>query len=323
MSVYNTEKFLKESITSILSQTLTDFEFIIVDDASTDKSIEIVKSFNDQRILLIEKSNNEGLPTCLNIGLEAAKGKYIARMDADDIALPERLQVQFDFLEKNPDVGLCGSWFTRFGECKTQLVKPPLCHAEIKVALLFDTPLAHPTIMFRRELFQEKKLYYDPLHIRSEDWGLWRKCAVHMKIRNIPTNLLKYRVVNSSLSNTKNQEREAVLKKIDLENLKALNIAPTEVELAIHRCLCWGHIQSHPYLNLNHILSWVEKIITSNKVTSLYNQKYLIQSLSCRWFTICKSTELGFLQKLTTYFKGINRSSLKMVNPVFLLKSLY
>jgi len=111
MPVYNTEKFVAEAIESILAQTFTDFEIIIIDDCSTDKSWQIIQDFSekDQRIVTIQNSENQGLARSLNKGLKIAKGQFIARMDADDISMPQRFEIQLDFLKNHPDVGVVGS----------------------------------------------------------------------------------------------------------------------------------------------------------------------------------------------------------------------
>ncbi len=115
MPVYNCELYIKEAIDSILNQTFTDFEFLIIDDASTDKTVSIIKEYKDFRIQLIEKEGNKGISDSLNYGLKVAKGEYIARMDGDDISLPERFVKQVTFLDSNPDVILCGSNFGIIG----------------------------------------------------------------------------------------------------------------------------------------------------------------------------------------------------------------
>ncbi|MBU2018619.1 MAG: glycosyltransferase family 2 protein, partial [Bacteroidetes bacterium] len=123
MSVYNGDKFLFEAIDSILHQTFTDFEFLIINDGSTDKTEEIILSFNDTRIVYHKNMSNEGLINCLNFGLLIAKGDYIARMDADDIAYPQRFEKQFLFMESNPEVGLLGSWVETIEEQQNRLIK--------------------------------------------------------------------------------------------------------------------------------------------------------------------------------------------------------
>ena len=116
MPVYNGEMYLREAIDSILHQTFTDFEFLIINDGSTDNSETIILSYDDSRIRYEKNDSNLKLIATLNKGIELAKGKYIVRMDADDISIPDRIEKQVAFLEKNPDVGICGSWFTAFGQ---------------------------------------------------------------------------------------------------------------------------------------------------------------------------------------------------------------
>ncbi|MCP8319033.1 MAG: glycosyltransferase, partial [Candidatus Methylarchaceae archaeon HK01B] len=110
MSVYNGEKYLREAIDSILNQTFKDFEFLIINDGSTDRTVEILRSYHDSRIKIITNEKNMGLTKSLNKGLKIARSEYVARMDADDISYPRRLEVQYEYMKKNPDVGIVGSW---------------------------------------------------------------------------------------------------------------------------------------------------------------------------------------------------------------------
>ena len=150
MSVFNSDKYLHEAIDSILKQTFTDFEFIIINDASTDSSVNIIKSYNDIRIVLIENETNIGLTNSLNKGIKRATGKYIARMDADDIALPFRFAEQFSFMELHAEIGICGTWVETFNE-KGKIVvwDYPETHEKIICRQFFNVGFAHPTVMFR------------------------------------------------------------------------------------------------------------------------------------------------------------------------------
>ena len=123
MPVYNGEKYLKESIESILKQTFRDFEFLIINDTSTDESEKIIRSFKDSRIKLIKNEKNIGLTKSLNKGLDLAKGEYMARMDADDISLPKRLEIQVAFMDKNPKIGVIGAWAKVIGESNKKYIK--------------------------------------------------------------------------------------------------------------------------------------------------------------------------------------------------------
>ena len=159
MPVYNCELYIKEAIDSILNQTFADFDFLIIDDASTDKTVSIIKEYKDSRIQLIEKTVNTGYTISLNYGLKVAKGEYIARMDGDDISLPNRFEKQIAFLDSNPDVVLCGSNFGIIGTEK--LIILPEDNEAIKLGLLKGNCIAHPSVMFRHSVIQEYVITYD------------------------------------------------------------------------------------------------------------------------------------------------------------------
>ena len=174
LPVFNGEKYIRESVESILCQTFKEFEFIIIDDGSTDKSVEIIKSFNDSRIKLLRNNENKGIIFSLNKGIEEATGKYIARMDGDDIACPERLKIQFEFMERNPEVGICGTFVKRFGSIlRRGLLKLPVSNDEIKVNSLFFCSFVHPTVMFKKEVLTKNDLKYSEDFKGVEDYNLW------------------------------------------------------------------------------------------------------------------------------------------------------
>jgi glycosyltransferase involved in cell wall biosynthesis len=201
MSVYNGESYLKEAIDSILMQTFADFEFIIVDDGSTDSSAAIVKSYSDSRIRLVQQENM-GLSKALNKGISLAKGRYIARLDSDDVSLPERLKLQFDFLEKNSKAVIVGSNAIVmdkdgntifYSEKKTQW-------EEIK-SILPNTPFYHSATFFRKDTFEKAGGYYEAIKHHFEDVILWNKMAALGELYNLKEPLIKYRVVPEGISN--------------------------------------------------------------------------------------------------------------------------
>lgn len=151
MPTYNAEKYLKEAIDSILNQTFTDFEFLIIDDNSKDKTKKIIGKYNDKRIKLI-KGPQKGLAAALNCGIKKAQGKYIARMDADDISLPARFEKQVNYLEAHPEITVLGTWQEHFGRWNF-IHKAKATHEECKAELLFNCDLCHSTLMFRKEDF--------------------------------------------------------------------------------------------------------------------------------------------------------------------------
>ena len=187
MPVYNAEKYIAEAIDSILAQTFTDFEFIIINDGSTDKTAEIIRSYKDPRIVFVDNEKNQGLITVLNQGLNMARGEYIARMDADDISFPERFAEQIEFMDAHPDVGLLGAQLQMFGDRHWKSAYPE------KIGILDANNINHPTVMLRKSVFDKYNLHYDHDYIAAEDYELWSRVVRYTKIVNLPDVLLKYR----------------------------------------------------------------------------------------------------------------------------------
>ena len=154
MPVYNGEKYLKEAIESILNQTFKDFEFLIINDGSTDNSVKIIQSFNDLRIRLIHNESNIGLIKTLNKGLKLSNGKYIARMDCDDVSLPKRLSVQINFMEKHPEIGVCGSWVKIIGLEQKFINKYPQKHEEARHIFYLTRPLLTHLSLSEKKLWK-------------------------------------------------------------------------------------------------------------------------------------------------------------------------
>jgi glycosyltransferase involved in cell wall biosynthesis len=177
MPVYNGAKYLKEAIDSVLSQTFRDFEFLIIDDGSTDSSVEIIKSYNDQRIRLEQNDKNFGLIYSLNKGIDLTKNKYIARMDADDISLPDRLKIQFEFMESHFDIAVSGVYTITIGKVNGHTNKFFTEPEDIKANLLFNTSLEHPSVIIRKEILQKYNLFYNENFKHSEDFDLWERIS--------------------------------------------------------------------------------------------------------------------------------------------------
>ena len=200
MPVYNCESFIREAIQSVLNQTFTDFELLIIDDCSTDTTLDIIKSFSDPRIVLIEKARNSGYTDSLNHGILLAKGTYIARMDGDDICMPERFAKQVEFLNANPEIILCGTAIEIIGTNK--ILHHPLTHNEILVKLCFLNSFYHPTIMARRKILLKNN--YNKIFEPAEDYELWTRLAFLGKLANLDAVLLQYRIHENQISNSKN-----------------------------------------------------------------------------------------------------------------------
>lgn len=218
MPVYNTkEEYLRTSIESILNQTFTDFEFIIVNDGSTNNAEEVILSYKDNRIKYV-KQENQGIVGALNNAWSKASGKYIARMDSDDIAYPERFAKQVNFLEENPEYSLVGSWAKIIPS--KNIIKLP---QDIKIMdLLADCMFIHPSIMFNKADFEKFNLQYETGFEYAEDYCLYANAVKHLKMTNLQEALLVYRVYpeNSSSKNRNVRIRSSFkVQDLILENL--------------------------------------------------------------------------------------------------------
>lgn len=194
MPVFNQERFLKESILSILIQSYKNFEFLILDDCSTDKSLNIIKSHKDRRIKLYQNKKRQGITKSLNYLVKTAKGKYIARMDGDDISLPDRLQKQARFLAKHKETALVGSWAKIIDErgMVVSEFKYPTNQKKIRRVILGFNPFIHPSVMFRKKVF-EKVGGYDENLLYSQDYDLFLRLVINYPCVNLPFYLLKFR----------------------------------------------------------------------------------------------------------------------------------
>jgi len=243
MPVYNSEKYLQKAIDSILNQTFTDFEFLIINDASTDNTAKIIKSYKDLRIKIITNKKNIGITKSLNLGLKISKGKYLARMDADDICLPNRLIKQVTFLDKNIACLLVAARVKTIGRKSDRYSQGLndsryLDYESIKNQLPERNCLAHSSIMARAPLV--KKYQYDENLNSCQDYELWlRLCADNYRIEKI-NEILLYRRMKPFLFSNRDIKRISESKTIKakltffLKRIKELKIGVFELKVAFY-----------------------------------------------------------------------------------------
>lgn len=209
MSVYNGDKYLREAIDSILNQTFNDFEFIIINDASTDKTKDILDSYEDKRIKIINNTENIGLTKSLNIGIKSSNGRYIARMDADDISLPERLETEKRFLDQNKNIGMVGTYYY-FISSDGKIIETitlPTDNKELQEKLIEQNQFGHGTVMFRSECIYKIGPYREEFKY-SQDYDFWLRISEVYEIANIPIPLYKWRLNKGSISANKKIEQD-------------------------------------------------------------------------------------------------------------------
>lgn len=230
---YNAASHIEEALRSIMEQSYRHLEIIVIDDGSTDDSVDIVRELaqTDSRIRLIRNKENQQLARTLNAGLQAATGKYVARIDADDIALPMRIEKQVAYLEAHPEIGIVGTFIEVFNDRgKRRKSRLPVSDEKIRAYLYTYSPFFHPTVMIRRECLDRHQLRYDPQYRIGQDHAFWVDILKHSKGANLPEILLKYRLGGGSITATSNRDRSERRKILSMIYKKVL--ASNGIELS-------------------------------------------------------------------------------------------
>jgi len=296
MPVYNGEKYLEEALKSILCQTLTDFELIVVNDSSTDSSSFIVEEFarQDSRIRFYNNERNLGLPQTLNRGLELVRGDYIARMDQDDISLPERLEKQIQYMQTHLEMDICGSWAEVIGDRAGEIWKYPTGHDEIFAGMLFANMLVHPSVVMRTSAIRQYALYYDGNATHIEDYDLWSRALPLLQFANFPESLLMYRLHGSNTSDLHGSQQNKGRALIYSRFLSLLELEYSEADLALHEMIgSYRYDAKLSFLQATRI--WLEKIAAANEKVGLISPGALNAELGSRWTGACQLSNSALL----------------------------
>ncbi|TAF63050.1 MAG: glycosyltransferase family 2 protein [Cytophagales bacterium] len=287
MPTYNAASYLEEAIKSIVNQTFSNFECIIINDASNDGTDTILSSLSDPRFTILHNQTQRGLSYCINKALLYAKTPYIARMDADDLMLPNRLEIQYHFLENNPQIEACGTWATYFSSdtatLNTHQLTPPTTMEAIHCQTLWGVPFVHASIMFRKELLT-KKIYYDESLKVAQDYYLAIQMALQkpaVVIQNIPDKLYLIRKHKQRTSLTLKdiakkqitQQRNELLKELSIDFepniITLINKALEEDLTKISELALWNHC--------------LTTIWEANQKKQLFDREALRQNLQHQW----------------------------------------
>ena len=305
MPVYNGFKYLDEAMKSILNQTFQNFEFIIIDDGSTDDSVKIIKSYDDNRIRLVENKNNLGQSETLNIGLNIAKGKYIARMDQDDISMPERLERQSEFMEDNPQIGVCGTWIQLIGKYNG-IAELETEDDLIKIKLLTNQNLAHPSVMIRKQILENYKLSYSISYTVAQDYDLWVRMFDHCSFANLPEPLLKLRMHDNQYSKIMWEQNNAETNRILTNLLNKIGIHPDDSDLIIHKKLFTGYgIDS---LFIGEVFNYLMRLRKSNLGKNIFEPVIFNEFLKLKWrrLMLNKKNKLLYWASVLLFFRPVN-----------------
>ena len=288
MPVYNAEEFLDESISSILNQSFQDFEFLILDDGSTDNSLKIIQKYAqlDQRIEFSCNKTNKKNATCRNTLLQKANTEFIAWMDADDISMPQRLKIQYNFLQNNPEIDIVGS--ARQNYC------PPLTDYQIKTyLLLYGCPLINPSTMIRLKKIKKYKLCYDSKFTSATDYKFWVDCAPFVKFANLKEVLIYYRTHPNQISQKHQKTQKKNHLKIMKEQFKKFNII---IEVHILERIAYWKKEKHSYQDIVIIKKQIFYPIINIK--NFYGYSNIHNKMLAQWL-------LKIFNNLETINKGI------------------
>ncbi len=284
LPTYNSSKFISETIEHILAQTYKYFEFIIVDDASTDKTLEIIHQYasRDPRIKIFQSEKNEGISATHNKCIQYAAGKYLAYLNHDDLALPDRLAKQVDFLENNSEIGVCGSSVEFFGTSNHiwQTIRPP---REITCNLLFSVTVNNPSAMVRKSLLEKYQLSYDPNLFIANDYKMWIEMSQITQLTNLLEILTKIRLHADNTS----KNRVCLLKEtfqLYTHQLQTyLHISPTEEELEVHYALANRPKQGFTLMYVQQASAWLHRLAAANAQYPHYPEPEFTQLLTQLW----------------------------------------
>lgn len=288
MPVFNAADYLRETIESVLNQTYSNFEFLIFNDGSKDNSLVIIKSYDDPRIILYDYQVNSGYVNHLNAGFALACGKYIARMDADDIALPRRFEVQVALLEERVEIGLCS--------CRTETIGPnylmveqPVTHNEIRHCFLLANPIAHPGVMLRTSLVRQHGLAYRHEFMPAEDYYLWCSLVDLTQLHIIPQVLLRYRVHEAQISAQRSQLQNHNAATIKVEYLKMVGVRLSADEEVKFRVLVSGpSVHSLSPIELQDIATVAESVVAA-LATHGFSAAEVRRIMGLHWFRLLKN----------------------------------
>ncbi len=292
MAVYNAAPYVRESLASVLNQDAGPLECVVVDDGSSDGSGGIVSEMArlDPRIRLL-RQENKGLPAALNAGLAVAQGRYVARMDADDVSLPGRLARQAAFLDAHGDVAVVGCWVRTFGQARGNVWSFPTEPRDVAAALPFVNPVAHPAAMFRREAVAEAGGYDEAVRY-GEDYELWARLSERHSLANLPEVLLRYRVHGGQMGSTRSSETQRQwYTRTQAMLLRRMGVEVDEASLGLHHLISTAHLASSRFEVSERLLDeagdWLITLGKRNAASGVFDVDAFAARLSLHWRMLC------------------------------------
>jgi hypothetical protein len=286
MPAYNAERFLAEAIDSVLAQTYPDWELLLLNDGSTDGTRAVAQQFADPRIRLVDNSDNLGLTRTLNRGIELAQGRYLARLDADDVAYPARLATQVTLMEQRPAVALCGTWADEIDAAGKPVgaMQLAVADAEIPALMLFHNCFYHSTVMLRASYARQ---LYDPAFPIQEDYEFWVRLGQQAPLALLPQRLVGYRIHGGNVTITKREAAQHHTQLILARQLtRLLGQAPTPAELALHQQV-GHHDLGHGPAFFQAAAQWLARLQLANHQQRQFAPAPFSGLLGRRWGSLC------------------------------------
>ena len=291
--VYNREKYIHQAITSVLAQNYSDFELLLVDDGSNDRSIEIIQSFDDKRIRLLQNAENLGIPKTRNRGIQEARGKYIAMLDSDDLMLPNRLSHQIRFMDKNKDYAGVGSWSRSIDEkgvVKSKIRTRPVSNKRIQSSLLFHWAIHNRTFTARASIL--KQLGYDNKFSRCQDYELLSRIPSNQKLYNLPKVLVYGRKHSDQITGLTTDIGDQMKQIIAGKMLTHLGIEYSVSDLENHIKIARSNLKDVESTYVEWSEDWLLRLYTANLEKNIYDRIAFSQIIFKMWIkTIYKHSE--------------------------------
>ena len=321
MPVFNVEKYLVDSIDSILNQTYTDFKFYIINDGSDDGSEDIILGYNDPRIEYIKNNSNQGYIKCLNQAIEMVDSKYIIRMDSDDIALPTRIEKQVAYMELHPDVVVCGSSRINFypePNRKAITMTAITDREKLFVNSIFNTSVHHPSVIMRTEVLKKYNLRYKEQYYYAEDKALWLDLSAYGELANIKEALLRYRIHYNQVSYLykPRQKKNSVNRSFDFLIKEGIKLDKSDLPALMKICY---ERNCDSIEELKQVESLAIRIMNESKALGLSYSKELAVNIAHRIKLIyIRSSRIG--AKILFQIYKSKLVSFKQLNLMFYLK---
>ena len=312
--VYNSENYISDTLESILNQTYENLEILIVDDGSTDRSVEKIRQYRDVRIRLLQNGENRGIPFTRNVGLQEARGKYVAIMDSDDIAYPERIERQVAYLETHEEIDAVGSFYIQFGGRFRKRVKSRFVdHEELRIMLLFYNPIANPSVMLRKSSLEKRNLRYHEEYFVAQDYQLWSQLSKTGKIEIMPEFLLKYRFGHENISKRSNRDklsrRKALIDAIHKDLIEYYGIGLSREEMEVFNNF-FSENEGGTKPEPAEVLSLIKKLKDWNHTNKIFNDEKFREVLDYCIILAINRQKFSLPDKLKLYFHSSSKKSL-------------